>query len=377
MSKNILHIISILEIWWAQKVAINLYKDFEENFKYKNYFLSIYNKNDFKNENIKYISLNEKKWSIFSNILKLFYRPYRVNKIVKELKIDLIISHWEESNFISIILWILNKNLKVIPLIHWDIRKNYKWNFIYNFLIKFFYKKKNIFCVSEELKYLISDYYKININKIGVITNYFSWKFLENWTTDELINDWKIKLITVWRLVDLKNHIEMIKIFNLLETRKFHLYIIWEWENRKNIENFIEEKWLWKSITLLWEKNNPIDYIKKCDIFLLTSKWEWYPIVLLESIYSWIPIISYNTTSWPNEILNNNKYVNQKIEWYKILQNWILVEYWNIESFAEAISFLSKNNHIYNELKKNIDKNKYFFSKEFILKRWLEILQWF
>ena len=238
MSKNILHIISILEIWWAQKVAINLYKDFEENFKYKNYFLSIYNKNDFKNENIKYISLNEKKWSIFSNILKLFYRPYRVNKIVKELKIDLIISHWEESNFISIILWILNKNLKVIPLIHWDIRKNYKWNFIYNFLIKFFYKKKNIFCVSEELKYLISDYYKININKIGVITNYFSWKFLENCTTDELINDWKIKLITVWRLVDLKNHIEMIKIFNLLETRKFHLYIIWEWENRKNIENF-------------------------------------------------------------------------------------------------------------------------------------------
>ena len=71
--------------------------------------------------------------------------------------------------------------------------------------------------------------------------------------------------------------------------------------------------------------NNPYKYINNSDIFVLTSKFEGLPNVLLESLVLKKFIISTNCPTGPREILDNGKYgflipmSNHKILSQKIL----------------------------------------------------------
>jgi len=70
-----------------------------------------------------------------------------------------------------------------------------------------------------------------------------------------------------------------------------------------------------------------------------------------------------------------SRYSETKVKNYEIAKNGILVEYGNKEAFKEAIELLSFQKSLYTEIKKNIEKNKYLFSKEYILKKWKDILE--
>ena len=60
-------------------------------------------------------------------------------------------------------------------------------------------------------------------------------------------------------------------------------------------------------ITLLDYKKNPYPYIKQADIFLLSSKYEGLPNVLIEAQKHNLPIISTNCPTGPREILLDGK----------------------------------------------------------------------
>ena len=54
------------------------------------------------------------------------------------------------------------------------------------------------------------------------------------------------------------------------------------------------------------ELKNPYKFISKFDLFILTSKYEGLPNVLLESLALKTPIISTDCPTGPREILKNN-----------------------------------------------------------------------
>ena len=76
---------------------------------------------------------------------------------------------------------------------------------------------------------------------------------------------------------------------------------------KKKILNKIDELRLNKIIKLLNFKNNPYPYLKKSDIFILSSKFEGLPNVLLEAITLNKLVISSNCPTGPSEILDNGK----------------------------------------------------------------------
>jgi glycosyltransferase involved in cell wall biosynthesis len=63
-----------------------------------------------------------------------------------------------------------------------------------------------------------------------------------------------------------------------------------------------------KIVKILNFKKNPFPYLKKADLFLLTSKFEGLPNVLLEAATLKKNIISTDCPTGPREILNNGKY---------------------------------------------------------------------
>ena len=71
---------------------------------------------------------------------------------------------------------------------------------------------------------------------------------------------------------------------------------------------FTDDNDLNKIVKCIGYKKNPYPYIKKSDIFVLSSLYEGLPNVLLEAIYLKKYIISSDCPTGPKEILENGKY---------------------------------------------------------------------
>ena len=82
----------------------------------------------------------------------------------------------------------------------------------------------------------------------------------------------------------------------------FKLLIIGRGTNLLKMREFINENQLSKKIKILTFKKNPFPYLKKADLFLLTSKYEGLPNVLLEAI-SLKNIVSTNCPTGPRKYL--------------------------------------------------------------------------
>ena len=88
---------------------------------------------------------------------------------------------------------------------------------------------------------------------------------------------------------------------------KEKLYIIGEGNGRVKIEKMIEEKNLTKDVILLGQKQNPYVWIKHSKLFIHSSKYEGFGVVLLEALMMDKFIVSSNCPTGPTEILTNPK----------------------------------------------------------------------
>ena len=117
-----------------------------------------------------------------------------------------------------------------------------------------------------------------------------------------------LKIISVGRLVDQKDHLTLLKALNFLKNKlKFKALIIGKGVNREKIILYIKKNKLTKKIKLIKFQKNPFKYIKLSDLFVLTSRYEGLPNVLLEALTLGKYIISSNCPTGPREILNNGK----------------------------------------------------------------------
>ena len=138
-----------------------------------------------------------------------------------------------------------------------------------------------------------------------------------------------LKLINIGRLVDQKDQITILKAIKFLVEKlkfnKFQLTIIGQGYLSNNLKKFIEKNSLSGYIKILPFKKNPYPYLKQSDIFILSSKFEGLPNVLLEAAALKIFIISTKCPTGPREILKNGKFGDlYKVGDYKNLAKLIL-----------------------------------------------------
>ena len=153
----------------------------------------------------------------------------------------------------------------------------------------------------------------------------------------------KIKLITVGRLVDQKDQLTLLKAINLIKEKNIQLLIIGNGEKKKKLIDYIVKKKLSSVVKIISYKTNPYKYIKKANIFILTSKFEGLPNVLLEALALKKYIISTNCPTGPREILLNGKGGD-------------LVKIGDYETLSKKIlNYSIKNNKLKNKLNKKIN----------------------
>lgn len=111
-----------------------------------------------------------------------------------------------------------------------------------------------------------------------------------------LYNKKVINIVTVSRidLFEQKRHQRIPEICKLLEQDgiQFHWTIVGDGPDRERLQELIKENNLINTISLVGSKRNPYPYIREADLFVLTSVWESYGMVVMESLILGTPVVA-------------------------------------------------------------------------------------
>ena len=290
------------------------------------------------------------------------FRPFKLFKLINSLSPDLIISFMDFANVSSIITKLLFK-IKT-PLIcsvrtNPEIAYKKKNRHIY-YLIKLLYKLRivnKIVSVSHDLQEILEKEFRINRQKLFTINNGIELekikKLQDGYEIDykEIFENKKIiKYITIGRLAEEKGHKVLIEAFSKVKSKidNSKLVIIGTGPLKQQIEVQIKDKDLKNDVILLGLRKNPYKYLVKSDIFVLSSKHEGFPNVLLEALACGLPIISTDCKTGPREILNNGNFG-------------FLVKVNDPEDLARKMIFLAKDKVLLNKYsKKSKERAKIF-----------------
>jgi glycosyltransferase involved in cell wall biosynthesis len=117
-----------------------------------------------------------------------------------------------------------------------------------------------------------------------------------------------------------------------------------------------------KEVVFLPFIKNPFSIISAARAVVLTSKYEGFPMVLVESLSVGTPVVSLDIKSGPSEIIAQKN-------------NGLLVSGRNPISFAKALCEICFDESLYQACKQNAKSSVENFSMENIGKKWEELLQ--
>ena len=180
-------------------------------------------------------------------------------------------------------------------------------NFYKKIFFSFFYKiVDRIIVNSDKFKKSLKDSLNLKSSKIY---NPTGMSGIRNYKIKFFHGFKGLKILSIGRLTDQKDHMTLLKSASFLRKNsiKFKLYIIGQGYKHIDLKNFIKSEGLTKSIKLGGYKKNAFNYLKSSDLFILSSRYEGLPNVLIEAQKLKIPIISSNCMSGPSEILLNGK----------------------------------------------------------------------
>lgn len=204
---------------------------------------------------------------------------------------------------------------------------------------KLFFKKLNKFdyvcTVSEEMLDQLREVFPKLTNKQETIYNPFDYEKIKEKSKDyselskeerELIT--KPYICSVGRINEgQKDFTTLINSYKkLVDENKIeeNLVIVGDGPDLELLEEYIKKLKLEQKVFFLGRKNNPYVWIDNCKLFVLSTKFEGFGLVLTESMLLNKKVISSNCLVGPKEILENGKYGK-------------LFEIGNVEELSEKI----------------------------------------
>ena len=260
-------------------------------------------KNNF-NKKIKLILPKSNSWDKYGRKVKYLICLFLLlNKIISDKNITVLCF---QANIYCIILCKIF-NRKII------VRSNSSpsgWsnNFLKNIIFKFILKKADKIIVNSfEFKKQLN--YRFNVKAVCIYNPLNQNEIIKKSKIKgiRIFKDKKkLKIINVGRFVDQKDQMTFLKALNLLKNKiDFDAVLVGSGVLKKSLINFIKNNNIERKVKFINFTSNPYPLIKQADIFVLSSKYEGLPNVLLEAITLKKFIISSNCPTGPKEILLN------------------------------------------------------------------------
>lgn len=126
---------------------------------------------------------------------------------------------------------------------------------------------------------------------------------------EHFANDNLPVILGVGRLIEQKDFRTLILAFRtVLEIRSARLLILGEGPQRKMLESLIQELDLGDLVSMPGFVKNPFSYMRRADVFVLSSRWEGFGNVIVEAMACGTPVVSTDCPNGPGEILEDGKW---------------------------------------------------------------------
>ena len=329
-----------------------------------------------------------------------FKRVSAIWKLKKKNKYLAAYSFMDSANFANILTG--KKYCKTIVSVRINLsvcaKNNWKYKCIILPMAKALYKfADKVVAVSRDVEYDMVNRLGFKSNNIVTVYNGYNSDSILEISSEELpeeekkIFDNSYTILMVGRLCKQKAQWHMIRAMKDIVNKKpdVKLVILGEGEYRDYLELLIKQMNLSKNVFLLGFKDNPYKYMKKSDLFVMTSLFEGLPNGLIEALILGVPCIATDFQSGAKEILDPEmdlQYsIKEKVHYGK---NGIItplcdgVEYspndpiTREESFiVSAIFELINNTELYDKYKQNTKEISNLFSIDKMVEGFLKLAE--
>lgn len=286
----------------------------------------------------------------FIKLVRLFQRVSRLKKIFKNEKPDLIFSFMESCNFASILT-----GYEVVVSIRNNPNK--KHNLYQKMLIKLLYKFKNvkkIVTVSKDIENILNIEYQLS-NTTTILNPIV---FDDNYIIQEDLSHYQPYIVSVGRLNVQKNFSMLIRAYyNAKVKDKVKLLIVGDGGERNILEKLIRKLNLQNKVFLVGQKENVKDYYIQSELYILSSRFEGFPNVLIEALSNGCACIATDCPTGPSEIIVNNV-------------NGLLISNENSKEMSETIDKLYFDKELTNKFRQNAKSSISHLNIEKIVKQW-------
>jgi len=194
-------------------------------------------------------------------------------------------------------------------------------------------------------------------SKVVVIPNAIPFKAVQK---SPLIEK---QILMVGRLSPEKGIERLIPIASIIKEKfsDWKIIILGDGPERHSLEEQIKRADLNDFIFLKGAVKDVQSYYLSSSIYIMTSHFEAFPMVLLEAQSFGLPIISYNCPEGPAQIVDSNI-------------NGFLIDNGNSNDFSEKVLMLIENKELRQDMGKNGKNNANKFSEEKILLQWESLI---
>ncbi len=214
----------------------------------------------------------------------------------------------------------------------------------------------NIACSNQ-----VMESYKelFEVSKICVIHNLVDEDRIRNMSLLpcdlKLDDNGKINLITVARFHKQKGVDRLIRIQAKLKDY-YNLIIIGDGSLKDELYSLAKELNCFDDIKWLGLKSNPYPYVRECDLFIMSSLYEGYPTMTVESLISDTPVLTTMVAGVSEQIDDSNGWIVDNSE----------------EALFNKLNELKDKKEILINLKKNLEN--YHYDNKTILNKYYEVL---
>lgn len=224
----------------------------------------------------------------------------------------------------------------------------------------------------QKLKYRFKDFGAQKFTKIVALSN----ESLKEWNVENGIVIPNPSWIKSKKTADLKNKKVIAIARNSYEKGLDRLLLIWKEIGEKypdwTLDIYTDDVDSLENEALQLEIESGINYLHfvkniegkylKASIYVMTSRTEGFPMVLLEAMASGLPCIAYDCPTGPRAIITN-------------AENGFLIPDHNIEMFVEKLSFLIENEEVRLKFGKDAKETSENFSVDKIMEQWRQFLE--
>jgi glycosyltransferase involved in cell wall biosynthesis len=285
-----------------------------------------------------------KTYEIYNHNAISFFLFYKIYTLLRKGNYDLVQTNLIHADFwLSVIKFFCLPNLKILSVKHGyypsyqakhgNNLKYLKWNSYY-WIEKFVCRVVNFNVTVSKGIYDI--FTKGKICHPSRIRNVYHGLNLEN-VLDSPGESFDIEspyALIIGRLVTFKGHKRLIKAWQRVHAicPDLHLYLAGNGNCRTELETQVKEANLTRTVHFLGHVTNPHPLIQNCLFTLVTSTWEGFGLILLESWQHKKPIIAFDAPAM-NEVIDDQK-------------NGLLAKAKNVDQLAEKIIYLFNNPEI-------------------------------